>query len=112
MRLLATFWISLKHVWYNRRLEAGLLVGLTVAVAIASAIPIYTSASLQRGLIREWTESSTSRPPFAVMMSYWGTGAGLSGTAASDPSPYERVHAMLDSQVFGGIGIPYTTYAT
>lgn len=126
MRLLATFWIALKHVWYNRRLEAGLLAGLTVAVAIAAAIPIYTSASLQRGLVREWTESSTSRPPFAVMMSYWGTGAGPAtgpgvptpGETASEgsqsarpESPYERVHALLDGQVPAGIGIPYTTYA-
>ena len=106
--------------------RAGLLAGLTVAVAIAAAIPIYTSASLQRGLVREWTESSTSRPPFAVMMSYWGTGAGPAtgpgvptpGETASEgsqsarpESPYERVHALLDGQVPAGIGIPYTTYA-
>lgn len=111
MRLLATFWIALKHVWYNRRLEAGLLAGLTFAVAVASAIPIYTSASLQRALIREWTESSTSRPPFAVMMSFWGTSAGLIGAEAGSESPYERVHAMLDGQVPAGINIPYSTYA-
>lgn len=105
MRLLAMFWVSLKHVWYNRKLELGLLLGLTVAVAVASSIPIYTSASLQRGLMREWLDRSTSRPPFALMVSYWGSRGQWPAFEA-----YDQLHAYLESEVPSRIDLPQHSY--
>ena len=47
MRLLTVLWIVVKQIVRNWRLELGLLLGLVMAVAIVSAVPIYTNGALQ-----------------------------------------------------------------
>ena len=73
MYLLAILWMTIKRIVSNWRLEAALLFGLVLAVAIVSSIPIYTSAGLQESLVRQWLRQSGSRPPLGLMMTHSNT---------------------------------------
>src|SRR5690606_881759 len=62
--------MTVKRIVSNWRLEAALLFGLVLAVAIVSSIPIYTSAGLQESLVQQWLRQSGSRPPLGLMMTH------------------------------------------
>ena len=68
--LLTVLWITLKRIVKNWRQVGALLAGLVLASGIMAAVPIYSSASLQKGFIREWVEISPSRPPFALILAH------------------------------------------
>ena len=70
MYVLSILWMTVKRIAANWRLEAALLVGLILAVGIVSAIPVYTSGSLQRSLVAQWLRQSQSRPPLGLMMTH------------------------------------------
>lgn len=68
MRLIAVIWMVIKQVINNLRLEASLLIGLTVAVAVVSSIPIYTNGALQLVFMERWVRSTDpGRMPFTIM---------------------------------------------
>lgn len=73
MYVLAILWMTVKRIVSNWRLEAALLFGLVLAVAIVSSIPIYTSAGLQESLVTQWLRQSGSRPPLGLMMTHSNT---------------------------------------
>lgn len=62
--------MTIKRIVANWRLEAALLFGLVLAVAIVSSIPIYTSGGLQESLVQQWLRQSGSRPPLGLMMTH------------------------------------------
>ncbi len=51
--LWATLRLAARRLWANRRMAAGLLAGLTVAVAAASSVPAFAGGALQRVLQAE-----------------------------------------------------------
>ena len=59
MAFFSVFWMVLKRVWNNRRLEANLLAALIVAMGVIASVPIYTDGALQYVLIRQWHNSYT-----------------------------------------------------
>jgi putative ABC transport system permease protein len=107
MRLLAILWISLKQVWYNRRLEVGLLVGLSVAVAVASSIPIYSSASLQKGLISEW-EQNAQRAPYSIFINYRASQA----STTPNFTDYVTADEYLEEKVVAKLKLEPEFYST
>ncbi len=46
MAFFSVFWMVLKRVWNNRRLEANLLLALIVALSVIASVPIYTDGAL------------------------------------------------------------------
>jgi len=62
--------MTLKRILNNWRLEGALLIGLVLAAGIVSAVPIYTSGSLQRSLFAEWVQQSARRPPLGLMITH------------------------------------------
>ena len=67
MFLTTVLWITIKRIVHNWRVTLGLLFGLVLAAAIMSMIPIYSSGSLHRSFIEQWTALRTGRPPFALI---------------------------------------------
>jgi len=70
LAIFTVFWMVFKQVLKNWRLEIVLLLGLILAVAVASCIPIYTDAVLQKVMVERWqTSSSSFYPPGAIKIS-------------------------------------------
>ncbi|NLM96155.1 MAG: hypothetical protein GX175_00805, partial [Halanaerobiaceae bacterium] len=70
MSILTVFWMVLKQIMKNWRLELILLFGVILAVAVSSCIPIYTEGVLQMVMMDRWKAgSSSSYPPGAIMIS-------------------------------------------
>ena len=57
---MALFLMILRKMAKNRWLELSLLLGLIISVALASSMPIYTHAILQRMLIKDLEVQQTN----------------------------------------------------
>ncbi len=103
MALINSFSFALKRLWSHRWLVLCLAVGLTVAVALAVAVPLYAD-SIHYALLSESLERSaaaTRRSPFTFIFHYVG--------AWYDPvtlEQYQPVDAYLSEQMAGVIGLP------
>lgn len=100
MYLLSILWMTLKRILNNWRLEGALLVGLVLAAGIVSAVPIYTSGSLQRSLVTQWVQQSDRRPPLGLMMTHTND---LFRERVS-PEQIEALTRYLDEQLPKAIG--------
>jgi len=105
MRFLAVFWMVIKRVWNNRKLEANLLFTLTMALAIIASVPIYTDGALQYVLEKDWNELAQAKrvPQGALEFSY------PSYYIEEDDFPIEdfiAVNAYLDDVGADRIGLP------
>ena len=78
-----------------------LWLGLSVAVGIVTAIPLFTDATQNRLLQGELTESGTFRPPFAFMWRYVGAWNGN-----IDREAYDQADRFLTTQAADEIGLP------
>ncbi|MFW5744366.1 MAG: FtsX-like permease family protein [Spirochaetota bacterium] len=68
--ILTILWITIKRIVKNWRQVAALLAGLVLAAGIMAAVPIYSSASLQKSFIREWVQEDPVRPPFSLILAH------------------------------------------
>lgn len=98
----ALFRILLRRLWNGRWVLAGRLAGLTAAVALAAAVPAYSSGAVQRVFEKEMDLSLSRRPyntPLGAELVY----APLAGNAsnASVMAADERVRRA----VRGGLGL-------
>ncbi|NMB45754.1 MAG: hypothetical protein GX998_05010 [Firmicutes bacterium] len=106
MRLLTVLWIVVKQIVRNWRLELGLLLGLVMAVAIVSAVPIYTNGALQYSLMRDWVKStSRGRLPYTLFLL---NDPGMEGDV--DLAKYRRLMDFLE-EVEDRIGAPLLYYS-
>ena len=102
MRLLTVLWIVVKQMVRNWRLELGLLLGLVMAVAIASAVPIYTNGALQYSFMRDWIKSTTrGRLPFTLFIMH---DPGIEGKV--DLERFQRLQEFLEKEVAARMGAP------
>ncbi|NLK07717.1 MAG: hypothetical protein GX316_03335 [Firmicutes bacterium] len=102
MALFTVLWIVLKQIIRNWRLEAGLLLGLVVAVAVVSAVPIYTNGALQFSLMQDWLKNTArGRLPYTVFMLH---DPGMDGDV--DIDEYLRLKAFLVENVEKTISAP------
>lgn len=88
MRLISLTLLALRRLANQRALTACLLLGMTVAVAIASAIPAFVSSAQNRVLRRELADraagqirlsglAANTRLPLSLKFSYLGFGRAL-----------------------------------
>jgi len=86
----------------NWRLELGLLLGLIMAVAIASAVPIYTNGALQYSFMRDWMRSTTrGRLPFTLFIMH---DPGMDGEV--ELQEFQRLQEFLEKEVKARMGAP------
>jgi putative ABC transport system permease protein len=102
MAFFSVFWMVLKRVWNNRRLEANLLAALIVALAVIASVPIYTDGGLQYVLTKQWFEASSGQSNWAPgSMMMWHT----SQTKLSVDT-YAKVTAFLEEEAPERIAMP------
>lgn len=101
MRLIAIFWMTVKNIISNFRLEASLLLGLSIGVGVVTAIPIYTSGSLQDAFLRQWVASSEARPPYGIMVSHWSR----KGATPATYQQYQKLDDYLKNNVVQMVGL-------
>lgn len=103
MRLIAVIWMVVKQIVNNWRLEISLLIGLTVAVAVISSIPIYTNGALQLVLMERWERSTDpGRLPFTLMFYH-------DPMVESTVKQYEAVTEFFQTEVSRRFGEPIVT---
>lgn len=74
MAFFSVFWMVLKRVWNNRRLEINLLLALIVALSVIASVPIYTDGGLQYVLVKQWHQANTGQANWAPgSMMMWHT---------------------------------------
>lgn len=105
MNAISVVLIALKRLWNNKLLTVCSIVGMTVAVALISSIPLYTDAANFKVLKDELSslEKGRVRPPFAFMYRYIGAWHGAVGIESFDP-----VNQYLTDSVPGVIDLPLT----
>lgn len=105
MSFFSIFWMVIKRVWNNRKLEANLLFTLTMALAIISSVPIYTDGALQYVLEKHWNELTREKgvPQGALEFSYPSFYLDEEDFPVDD---FIAVNAYLDRQVTRRIDLP------
>ncbi|MEA3407507.1 MAG: FtsX-like permease family protein [Chloroflexota bacterium] len=108
MNFLSIVLIAAKRLWNNKGLTICSIVGLIVAVALISSIPLYTDAANYKVLREELSpaegEGAHTRPPFAFMYRYIGAWHGAVETEDFDP-----VDEYMRESVPGIINLPVET---
>ena len=99
---LTVLWITLQRMARNWRLLGALLAGLVLVAGLAAAVPIYTSAGLQRSFIEHWHREDDFRPPFAVIVAHRNSRRREPVTAEH----LQRLQRYLDGELRGRIGHP------
>ena len=100
MRWLAVVWMVVKQVLNNWRLEASILAGLIIAVAVVSCVPIYTSGALQSVLVEQWmARTDPGRMPNTLMFYH-------DPLLESEVEDYHRVTEFLEQAVPARLGQP------
>lgn len=105
MNFLSVFLVAAKRLWNNKGLTACSILGLTIAVALISSIPLYTDAAnfkvLKEQLAQDQSDAQRTRPPFAFMYRYIGAWHG-----PVEIEDYDPVDQYMTQSVPGTIGLP------
>ena len=107
MQVLALTRLAIQRIINQMGLMLCLLLGIAVAVALASAIPTFSDA-VQLRLLREKIEtrsqgSEKQYPPFAFMLTYLG-----SGNKNIEYADYQLDDQMVQQQLPGVLQLPIT----
>ena len=78
-----------------------------MGVGIVTAIPIYSSGSLQDAFLRRWLASSDGRPPYSVMVSHWSRDGGPEITLEQ----YYELDEYLHENIEDLIGLEHIYYS-
>jgi len=109
MNVLSVFLIAAKRLWNNKGLTLCSIIGLIVAVALISSVPLYTDTAnfrvLKESLAARQGEGDRVRPPFAFMYRYIGAWHGPVEMEEFDP-----VDEYATNSVGGIIGLPVEQY--
>jgi putative ABC transport system permease protein len=105
MNLLSVFLISTKRLWNNKGLALCSILGLMVAVALISSVPLYADAANYRSLQEELAQAAgrdaESQPPFVFAYRYIGAWHG-----AIEIEDFEQANAYITQSVPGVVDLP------
>lgn len=94
-----------RKMWNTRWLTLSTLLGLIVAVAFATSIPMYADGALKRVIAQQLKVDSESKPAGSLMMKYQGVpsvGNNLDGLLS--------VEKYIQEQIPKTIGFPHDTF--
>jgi len=75
----SVLWLAMRRLWSNRALTVAITLGLIVAVALVTSVPLYSDAVNYELMRKELSRTETEghpRPPFAFMYRYVGAWHG------------------------------------
>ena len=101
--ILSSISFALKRLWVHRGLAGCLLLGLTIAVALSVAVPMYADGVNYQLLNTSLSQNgrNNGQPSFTFLFSYVGT-----WHKPVSIDQYRLVDAYLDDQVPGRIELP------
>ncbi|MEA3346120.1 MAG: FtsX-like permease family protein [Chloroflexota bacterium] len=79
LNFFSVLWLSMKRLWSNKALTVAIILGLIVAVALVTGVPLYSDAvsyQLMREELSQIQTEGRTRPPFAFMYRYVGAWHG------------------------------------
>ncbi|GAB2693921.1 FtsX-like permease family protein [Paenibacillus thermoaerophilus] len=94
-----------RKMWNTRWLTFSSLIGLTVAVAFTTSIPMYSDGALKRVVAKSLADDGQSMPPGSLAVRYQATGSDR-----TDPASFGEVDRYIREEVHGYLGLPYTVY--
>lgn len=101
---MALFVMILRKMVKNKWLELSLLLGLILSVALISSMPIYTSAILQRMLVKDLQNQQVSTEEYPGI--YW-TSVDLLNTEPDDSQKFvHQTNEFMKKQKDDGFGLP------
>ncbi|NOU76170.1 FtsX-like permease family protein [Paenibacillus sp. LMG 31458] len=95
-----------RKMWNTRWLTLSTLLGLVMAVAFTTSIPMYADGSLKRVVAKSLEEKSEGLPAGSLLMRYQAVGAERAGlTELND------VNVYIQDEIPKDVGFPLQTYA-
>ena len=104
LNFFSVLWLATKRLWSSRALTAAIMLGLIMAVALVTSVPLYSDAvnyQLMREELSRIQTESRPRPPFAFMYRYVGAWHG-----AVEWEDYMPISSYLTGQGPATIGLP------
>ncbi|WP_310501906.1 FtsX-like permease family protein [Paenibacillus qinlingensis] len=96
-----------RKMWNTRWLTLSTLLGLVLAVAFTTSIPMYANGSLKRVVAKSLEAKSEGLPAGSLLMRYQAV-----GTERADLNDLESVKTYIEQDVPTDIGFPIHTYAS
>ncbi|MDF2927360.1 MAG: permease component [Paenibacillaceae bacterium] len=97
----------LHKMWNTRWLTFSALLGLIVAVAFATSIPMYSDGALKRVIAKSLQEKSEGMPAGSLVMRYQAAGQDRAA-----PEEVAELDRYIREDVSKEIGLPYHTYTS
>ncbi|HZG74677.1 MAG TPA: ABC transporter permease, partial [Paenibacillus sp.] len=94
-----------RKMWNTRWLTISTLIGLIVAVAFTTSIPMYSDGALKRVVSSSLKENSDGFPAGSLLMRYQATGSDK-----ADLESFASVKNFIEKDVPERVGFPYATY--
>lgn len=96
-----------RKMWNTRWLTISTLLGLVMAVAFTTSIPMYADGSLKRVVAKSLEEKSEGLPAGSLLMRYQAV-----GTERADLEELKAVNAYIQNDIPTNIDFPIHTYAS
>lgn len=96
----------IRKMWNTRLLTGSTLVGLILAVAFTTSIPMYADGSLKRVVTKTLEEKNDGLPAGSLLIRYQAAGADK-----AEPEAIDDVNRYIREQIPKDIGFPHQTYA-
>ena len=93
-----------RKMWNNRWLTASTLIGLIIAVAFATSIPMYADGALKRVVAQTLQDNSTGLPAGSLLMRYQAIGG-----EQTDSQRLTDLSTYIHDEVPEMIGFDYQT---
>ena len=104
LNFFSVLWLAMKRLWSSRALTAAIMLGLIMAVALVTSVPLYSDAvnyQLMREELSRIQTEGRPRPPFAFMYRYVGAWHG-----AIEWEDYAPLDSYFAGQGPATIGLP------
>jgi putative ABC transport system permease protein len=95
-----------RKMWNTRWLTLSTLLGLVMAVAFTTSIPMYADGSLKRVVAKSLEEKSEGLPAGSLLMRYQAVGTERAGL-----TELKDVNVYIQDEIPKDVGFPLQTYA-
>ncbi|KIL41778.1 permease component [Gordoniibacillus kamchatkensis] len=95
-----------RKMWNTRWLTLSTLLGLVMAVAFTTSIPMYADGSLKRVVAKSLQEKSSGLPAGSLLIRYQAAGSDR-----ADLDSLRQVDAYIKNDIPNNIGFPYDAFA-
>ena len=105
--MMAMLHFIMRKMWNTRWLTVSALVGLIVAVAFVTSIPMYSDGALKRVIAKSLEEKAGGLPPGSLVLRYQAAGQDK-----ADYADVEEIDRYIREDVAQDIALPQEVYAS